>query len=85
MAKQARQYTIRNVPAAVDRALRRRARQLGLSMNRVALEALAAGAGAPLVQKRDLSGIVGSLEADDAARLDEEVLRQRSIDPELWR
>ena len=39
------QYTLRNIPPALDRALRRRAKQLDRSLNEVALEALARGVG----------------------------------------
>jgi hypothetical protein len=85
MDKHARQYTIRNVPASVDRALRQRAKELGLSFNRVALDALAAGAGEPLRPKRDLSEIEGSLSSRDADRLEEEIRRQHRIDPEIWK
>jgi plasmid stability protein len=83
--KNARQYTIRNVPASVDRALRRKAKELGQSFNRVALEALSAGVGEPLVRKRDLSGIAGSLSAKDAVGLEQEIRRQRRIDSKLWK
>lgn len=38
-----RQYTIRAVPASVDRALRRRAKAEGKSLNAVAIEALERG------------------------------------------
>jgi hypothetical protein len=85
MAKNARQYTIRNVPDSVDRVLRRRAKELGLSFNRVALEALAAAAGEPLSRKRDLSGIAGSLSAGDARRMEREIARQRRVDADLWK
>lgn len=85
MKKHARQYTIRNVPTDVDRALRRRARETGQSFNRVALEALANGAGSPLVPRRDLSAIAGSLSDGEAKQLDREIRRQRQIDPELWK
>ena len=37
------QYTIRGVPAAVDNALRARARADGKSLNEAAIEALAEG------------------------------------------
>lgn len=37
------QMTIRHVPPAIDRALRRKARASGKSINDVALDALAAG------------------------------------------
>ena len=85
MRKHARQYTIRNVPTSVDRALRQRAKALGLSFNRVALEALAIGAGEPLRPKRDLSEIAGSLSVREADRIEAEIRRQRRVDPELWR
>jgi predicted nucleic acid-binding protein len=39
------QYTIRDVPPAVDAAIRRRARTAGASLNRVVNDALAEGAG----------------------------------------
>jgi hypothetical protein len=84
MKLNARQYTIRNVPADVDRVLRRRARDLGKSFNQVALEALVAGAGLELTPQRDLSDIVGSLKAPDADRMDEEIRRQRRIDMKAW-
>jgi hypothetical protein len=85
MPKTARQYTIRNIPDSVDRLLRRRAKELGLSFNRVALEALAAGAGEPLQRRRDLSGIAGSLSARDARRIEQEIERQRRVDADLWK
>jgi hypothetical protein len=73
------------VPDSVDRALRRRAKELGLSFNRVALEALAAGAGESSERKRDLSGIAGSLSTKEARQVEQEIRRQRSIDPDLWK
>ena len=85
MAPPTTQYTIRNVPADVDRALRKRARETGKSLNRVALEALASGAGEPLHAKRDLSEIVGSITPKEAERIEEEIRRQRQLDPELWK
>jgi hypothetical protein len=39
------EYTLRNVPAALDRTRRRRAARLSKSLNEVALEALARGTG----------------------------------------
>ena len=46
------QYTLRNVPGEVDRRLRERARQRGISLNEAALQAL-----------REATGVAG-----DAAR-----------------
>ena len=85
MPKHARQYTIRNVPDQVDRSLRRKAKETGLSFNQIALDALTIGAGETSRPKRDLSEIVGSLSKRDAERMEGEVRLQRQIDPELWR
>ncbi len=85
MKAHARQYTIRNVPPAVDRVLKRRAKESGKSFNQVAVEALVTGAGQELKPKRDLHEIVGSMTAREAARIDEEIRLQRQIDPEMWR
>jgi plasmid stability protein len=78
------QYTLRNVPASLDSALRQRAKAEGKSLNEAALEALARGLGydgtAP--RQRELSDIAGTWLDDpefDAA-LDD----QQRIDPELW-
>lgn len=85
MAKQARiQYTLRGVPREVDRALRARAAASGKSVNRVALEALAEGAGEALA-RRDLSFLAGSLGPAEAKGLEAEVRRQRRIDRKLWK
>jgi plasmid stability protein len=79
------QYTIRNIPAALDKLLRRRARERGASLNETAVEALAHGLGADLapVKRRDLSDIAGAWKSDPL--FDEAVRHQDSIDPELWR
>lgn len=79
------QYTLRNVPAHVDRALRERSAREGKSLNEVATEALARGLelDAPSRRHRDLSSIAGSWVRDrDVDRALEE---QRRIDPDLWR
>jgi hypothetical protein len=79
------QYTVRNVPADIDRALRRRARREGKSLNEVTVEALreAAGLADTRVRKRVLSDLVGTWQNDpefDAALAD-----QRHIDEGLWK
>ena len=82
---QSRQYTIRGVPPVVDRALRRRARQEGKSINTVAVEALARGMEieAKPVAHTDLDALIGSWQEDPAfaaALADFE-----RIDAEVWR
>ena len=81
------QYTLRNIPKKVDQALRRRAKQEGRSLNEVALEALALGAGVTSngtkVRYMDLSDIAGSW-VDDP-EFDKIRAEQDQIDPEMWR
>lgn len=78
------QYTLRDIPKNVDRALRERARREGRSLNQVAVQALSAAVGvdAEAVRRRDLGDVAGTWVADKAvdAALDD----QRRIDPELW-
>jgi hypothetical protein len=79
------QYTLRNVPPAVDRLLRRRAKELGTSLNEVALDALSRGAGVTddtLTYRslRDLSGVW-----IEDARFDAAIREQNQIDDELWK
>ena len=79
------QYTIRNVPDCVDEALRRAARQHGKSLNGVAIEALARGAGVSgeRDRQRDLGDIAGTWRKDPA--FDAAVAAQHTIDEEMWR
>jgi hypothetical protein len=69
----------------LDEALRRSARKQGKSLNEVAIETLARGAGLSerRSRQRDLSDIAGSWRKDPAF---ETALRaQDTIDAELWR
>jgi hypothetical protein len=79
------QYTIRNVPNTLDEALRRIARERGKSLNEVAIETLARGAGVAgeRVRRRDLTGIVGTWREDRA--FDSALAVQDTIDEEMWR
>ncbi len=84
-AAEAVQYTLRNVPTSVDRALRRRAARLSRSLNEVALEALALGVGIEQKAKEhhDLDFLFGSWVEDPA--VERALEDQRKIDEELWR
>ena len=84
MSRSARQYTIRNVPAHVDEALRRRARNEAKSLNQVALDALIEGSG---VRREfdDLDFMIGSMTASESKRIEDEISRQRRVDPKLWK
>jgi hypothetical protein len=79
------QYTVRGIPAALDSALRQRARESGTSLNEAAVDALAEGAGltnAPR-KRRDLGDIAGTWKADKA--FDAAIAAQDRVDEELWR
>src|SRR5260370_28513834 len=79
------QYTIRNVPDTLDEALRRAARERGKSLNEVAIDALARGAGVTgeRDRQRDLADIAGTWRKDPA--FDCALAAQDTIDEEMWR
>ena len=85
MKDKARQYTLRDIPPALDRALRERAEQEGKSLNQVAREALRRGVGLPEEQQLsdDLDCLAGSWQDDPA--FDEAIRQQDTVDPEAWR
>ena len=64
-------YTIRNIPDALDAAMRERAMAEGKTLDQVVREALARAAGPP---RRDLSDLVGSWRED--AEFDQAVAEQ---------
>jgi hypothetical protein len=79
------QYTIRDIPPAVDSVLRARARAEGKSLNEAALAALAEGtgvAGAPR-RRRDLGDIAGTWRKDRA--VEAALAAQDAVDEDLWR
>jgi hypothetical protein len=78
------QYTIRNVSAALDKALKSRAKRLGKSLNEIALEALARSVGEP-VRHRNLRDMPGSWSPAEARALDRFLKNHRKIDEELWK
>ncbi len=79
------QYTIRQVPPAVDRALRRKSRCEGKSLNEAAVETLAAGlhANGETIRHHDLDFMIGSWVED--VKFDAAIAAQDRIDPRLWR
>ena len=80
-----RQYTIRSIPVAIDRVLRRRAKKERRSLNEVALEALRRGAGLPEQPQVfvDLDDCVGTWKNDPAC--ENAMAEHDLVDPELWR
>lgn len=79
------QYTLRNVPPALDRAIRERARREGKSLNEVAVDALwrALGFDAEPGRRRSLSDVRGSWVADP--EFDAALAEQDRVDASAWR
>ena len=80
------QYTVRNIPEHVDRALRRKARQDRKSLNEVLRDALIREAGAVEPSGRsytDLDALAGTW-VDDPG-FDEALGAQDQVDEALWR
>jgi hypothetical protein len=78
------QYTIRGVSPAVDAAIRRRARATGASLNQIANEALAEGAGVGRDRpRRDLGDVAGTWKRDRA--IEAALAAQDVVDENLWR
>lgn len=77
------QYTIRKIPQSLDAALRLRAREERKSLNEVAVEALARGAGLSggRSRQRDLRDIAGTWRKDRA--FDRALAAQDTIDEKL--
>ncbi len=78
------QYTIRNIPPELDRAMKARAKKLGKSVNQVALELLSEGCG-QAVRHRSLRRMPGAWSPKEAADFDRFLAEHRQIDEELWK
>ena len=79
------QYTIRNVPDYLDATLRSSAHAQGKSLNEVALEALARGAGLGerRERQRDLGDVAGTWQEDPV--FNSALAEQDTIDEVMWR
>src|SRR5262245_35140807 len=79
------QYTLRNVQALVDAALRPRAAAEDKSLHDVAIEALARGVEVNLERRprRDLRDVAGTWRKDRA--FDRALAAQDTVDEELWK
>ena len=76
------QYTIRNVPPAVDARLKAQARKRGLSLNSLLLDKLGAKAkvNTTPVIRHDLDFIIGSMPHKDADNLERVIAEARQAD-----
>jgi hypothetical protein len=78
------QYTVRNVPPRVDRALKAKALARGVSLNTLVVQALeaAAGLGGEAPAYHDLDDLFGTWVHDKA--VDRALAEQRLVDPKDW-
>jgi hypothetical protein len=79
------QYTLRNIPRKLDKALRAKAKAERKSLNQVVIEALQTGLGLNGEPRkyRDLSDIAGTWVENPVF---DEIRREHDqIDPELWK
>ena len=79
------QYTIRSIPRDLDRALRRDAKTLGVSLNRAIIDALRRATGCVQAPMRyhDLDWAIGTW-VEDAA-FDEAIREQDTVNPDDWK
>ena len=77
-------YTIRNVPEALDRELRERAKRKGISLNDAAVEAIKRGLGLAetVVIYDDLDDLIGTWKPDD--EFDRVISEQDKVDSDAW-
>lgn len=78
------QYTIRNVPEALDRELRETARKRGISLNEAALDAMRRGLGVSesFPEYHGLDDLIGTWKDDP--EFDAAIKDQDTVDSELW-
>ena len=81
--------TVRNLPPAVARAVKEKARKERLSLNKAIVRLLeeATGSEAPAKHElhRDLDKYFGTWTKKEADAFDEALEEQRQIDPEMWK
>jgi hypothetical protein len=84
-----RAITLRNIPPSVQRAIRAKARQKRISINKAVIELLQERIGILEDHKKaiydDLDGLAGAWSAKQAAAFEKSVRAFRRIDPDLWK
>lgn len=79
------QYTLRNIPKKLDKALRAKAKADRKSLNQVTIEVLETGLGLNSQPRkyRDLDDIAGTWVEDP--EFDAIMREQDQVDPEMWK
>jgi plasmid stability protein len=78
--------TLRNIPVALQEAIRQRAEKDGASLNRTVLRILEEATFGSRRQQRhhDLDHLAGTWSAEEAEVFESSLADQRRIDPEAW-
>lgn len=80
--------TVRNLPPAVVKAVKEKARREKLSLNKAIvalLEEATSSRTEPKVRHRDLDHLAGSWSEEEAAQFMASLREQRQVDPEMWK
>lgn len=81
--------TLRNLPPQLDRTIRQRAKNKGVSVNKAVISLLQEHLGQskrkPARRCHDLDGLAGSWTKQEAEAFDRALAKQRGIDLELWK
>ena len=81
--------TLRNLPADLDKAIRRRARGKRVSVNKAVIglleEHLTQGQLKQAELHHDLDDLCGSWAEETATAFDRALAKQRTIDPDVWK
>ncbi|MFO7729758.1 MAG: hypothetical protein R6V86_03230 [Spirochaetia bacterium] len=78
------QYTVRNIPSALDRALREWARRRDVSLNQAIVDAIKRGIGMDEEQEHNnLDDLIGTWQQDE--EFDQALSEQDTIEQDLWR
>ncbi len=86
-----KQITIRGIPAAVEKAVKKEAARKGTSLNKALVSLLERGAGTAVPDKKspvpyhDLDHLAGLWAKEEAAEFDKALDAQRGIDEGLWK
>jgi len=77
------QYTIRNIPPEVDKALKQRAKITRKSFNQTVVDELSRGIGKP--SKGRFAWLGGTMDAKEAAAFDAAIADLNRPDPKFWK
>lgn len=82
-----KQMTLRQIPDQLEKALRHRAKERRVSLNKVSIELLsqALGVDPSVTKKRDLSEFCGVWSPDDLEEFEQNTGCFDTIDPEIWK